>query len=245
MQKFHLFLIVAVFSCDIDEAAKAFKSKQIRDPIFPYTKNPYEIVDPNYLQKVSDNLKDTTSVCAIKYDDYEKQMQSDLNFRYHLKQFNSKEEAEENQFIVTHQGKCGACSTLQDLAVYLTTDLTRPVRKCGLMYGLSQHYLLKCIKGLGFTDTCAQVWLYNTLNTKKSCFWPCMQQIHPNSKSTSFLTNEDFVKNGKLNKCLQCDEDISGPIFKYESGRTRRNSGIKSEIDRPDDQIYDITHCYY
>ncbi|CAD8164192.1 unnamed protein product [Paramecium pentaurelia] len=229
MQKLHFLLIVTVLSCDIDQAIKEFKSKQIRDPIFPYTKNPYEIVDPNYLLKVSDNLKDTTSVCAIKYDDYEKQI-------YHLNHFNSKEEAEQNQFIVTHQGKCGACSTLQDLAVYLKTDLTRPVRKCGLMYGLSQYHLLKCIKGLGFTDTCAQVWLYNTLNTKKSCFWPCI---------VSFITNEDFVKNGKLNKCLQCDEDISGPIFKYESGRTRRNSGIKSEIDRPDDQIYNITHCYY
>ncbi|CAK73651.1 unnamed protein product (macronuclear) [Paramecium tetraurelia] len=229
MQKLHLFLIVTVLSCDVDEAVNAFKSKQIRDPILSYAKNPYEIVDLAYQQKVQDNLKDSKSVCAIKYDDDEKQI-------YQLKQFNSKEEAEENQFIVTHQGKCGACSTLQDLVVYLKTDLTRLVRQCGLMYGLSEYYLLQCIKDLGFSDTCAQVWLYNTLNTKKSCFWVCIG---------SFFTIEDFVKNGQLNQCLQCDEDISGPIFKYESGRTRRNSGIKSEIDRPSDQIYDITHCYY
>ena len=44
----------------------------------------------------------------------------------------------------------------------------------------------------------------------------------------SLLINQPFVINGHLNKCLQCDEDISGPIFKYESGRTRRNSGIIS-----------------
>ncbi len=54
-------------------------------------------------------------------------------------------------------------------------------------------------------------------------------------------TNSD----GTLNSCLQCDEDKSGPVFKFFSGRSRRNSGIKSEIDRPNDQIYNMTHCYY
>lgn len=48
-----------------------------------------------------------------------------------------------------------------------------------------------------------------------------------------------FVKpDGSLNSCLQCDEDESGPVFKYYSGRTRRNSGIESEIPRPSDSIY-------
>ena len=62
----------------------------------------------------------------------------------------------------------------------------------------------------------------------------------------SWIMNEPNVdKDGNLNKCLNCDEVISGPVFKYYSGRTRRNSGIKSEIDRPSDQIYNITHCYY
>ena len=50
---------------------------------------------------------------------------------------------------------------------------------------------------------------------------------------------------GKLNACLQCDEDKSGPVFKFFAGRTRRNSGIKSEIDRPEDQVYNMTQCYY
>jgi hypothetical protein len=61
----------------------------------------------------------------------------------------------------------------------------------------------------------------------------------------SLLLRRPYIINDHLNKCLECDEDISGPIFKYESGRTRRNSGIKSEIDRPIDQIYNLTHCYY
>jgi len=61
----------------------------------------------------------------------------------------------------------------------------------------------------------------------------------------SLILRRPYVIDGELNKCLQCDEDKSGPIFKYESGRTRRNSGIKSEIDRPVDQIYNVSHCYY
>ena len=89
---------------------------------------------------------------------------------------------------------------------------------------------------MGFTDPCAEVWLWNTLNTKKHCGLICF---------ISMITRQPFIIDGKLNKCLECDEDISGPIFKYESGRTRRNSGIKSEIDRPSDQIYNLSHCYY
>lgn len=62
----------------------------------------------------------------------------------------------------------------------------------------------------------------------------------------SWIMNEPNVdEEGNLNKCLNCDEVISGPVFKYYSGRTRRNSGIKSEIDRPSDQIYNMTQCYY
>jgi hypothetical protein len=38
----------------------------------------------------------------------------------------------------------------------------------------------------------------------------------------------------RLNPCLQCDECRSGPIFQKISGRTRRNSGIETDIKRPD-----------
>lgn len=62
----------------------------------------------------------------------------------------------------------------------------------------------------------------------------------------SWATGEPNVdEDGNLNECLQCDEDKSGPVFKYYSGRTRRNSGIRSEIDRPSDSIYNMTQCYY
>ena len=50
----------------------------------------------------------------------------------------------------------------------------------------------------------------------------------------SWISGEANNKpDGSLNDCLQCDEDVSGPNFKFFSGRTRRNSGIPSAIMRP------------
>eukprot|EP00924_Labyrinthula_sp_SR-Ha-C_P000801 augustus_masked-scaffold_7-processed-gene-4.65-mRNA-1 protein AED:0.17 eAED:0.17 QI:0/-1/0/1/-1/1/1/0/341 len=56
--------------------------------------------------------------------------------------------------------------------------------------------------------------------------------------------HETQWKNGpyRLNPCLQCDECRSGPIFQRVSGRTRRNSGIQSAIDRPG--VIPIDHNY-
>ncbi len=51
-------------------------------------------------------------------------------------------------------------------------------------------------------------------------------------------------QDGALNDCLQCDEDHSGPVFKATAGRTRRNSGIRSSIPRPDDEIAPVVHDY-
>ncbi len=110
------------------------------------------------------------------------------------------------------------------------------MRSCGLKYFYSIPKLRNCILKLGFTKPCAEVWVWNTINTRQQCGAVCFW---------SYIRGRPYIINGELNKCLQCDEDISGPIFKYESGRTRRNSGIKSEIDRPSDQIYNLTHCYY
>ena len=47
----------------------------------------------------------------------------------------------------------------------------------------------------------------------------------------------------RLNACLQCDECKSGPKFKKIAGRTRRNSGIRSAIERPG--FKPLQHNYY
>jgi len=59
-------------------------------------------------------------------------------------------------------------------------------------------------------------------------------------RAPRLLVNTD----GKLNECLQCDEDRSGPVFKAVAGRTRRNSGIQSSIRRPADEVSPVAHDY-
>lgn len=218
------------YPCDKNEAIKSFKHKTIETEIPHYPKNPYDNKSKAYLEKVKAALSDNTTVCALKYTDDTKQ-------NYQIEHFPSREEAETQGYTVTHQGKCGACSNLQDLAIYLERDLTQPVRKCGMWNVITHSKVKKCLLKIGFSEQCAEVWTWNTLNTYHECFWTCIY---------SWIKNEPLNKpDGSLNDCIQCDEDISGPIFKYESGRTRRNSGIRSEIDRPGDQVYNITHCYY
>jgi hypothetical protein len=218
--------------CDLNKSLviSEFKSKILINPTPKFNSNPYLNQNEELKEKINKTLLNKEIVCAIKY--------LDLNRKeYEIKNFESKNLAEENGFTVTHQGKCGACSNLNDLAVYLSGDLTSPVRKCGILSLLSNNLSLKCLLQLGFTETCSQIWLYNAINTRQNCFWICIY---------SWIKKEPFADiDGRLNRCISCDEDISGPIFKYFSGRSRRNSGIESEIRRPGEQIYNLTHCYY
>jgi hypothetical protein len=217
-------------TCNTNIAILEFSKKQEINPYPNFNINPYEIQDEITLNFIKKILNEINLVCAIKYEDNEKQ-------KYLIKNFSSKEEAEKNNFIVTHLGPCGACSTLKDLSIYLKEGLTSPVRRCGILGIISKKLVIKCLRKIGFTDACSQIWLYNTINTRKNCFWICIY---------SWLKREPNTKpDGSLNECLKCDEDKSGLIFKYFSGRTRRNSGIHSEIHRPDEQIYNITHCYF
>jgi len=164
------------------------------------------------------------TVCGVRFE-------AD-RIHYRLETFGSSAEADRAGFRVTHTGGCGTCSTLQDLAVYLErTDLTAPVRRCGMQPGT-----LGCIEALGFSHACARVWDFNVQNTKRECFGVCMR---------SWVSGEPSTKSdGSLNDCLQCDEDRSGPVFKVVAGRTRRNSGIRSSIPRPDEQVAHVVHDY-
>merc|ERR1719242_528438 len=128
-------------------------------------------------------------------------------------------------FIATRPGSLhwtephNACETLW----YRGTDFRRLMEKC--------------LQNLGFSQNCIPIWMDNTKNTSKECRLVCL---------LSWITNEPFNKpDGSLNDCLQCDEDKSGPNFQYYSGRTRRNSGIPSAIHLPDEQKYQMEHCYW
>lgn len=104
-------------------------------------------------------------------------------------------------------------------------------------YLLGQQHVFNCLKNIGFSDECSKIWQYNIKNTRSKCFQPCIIAWITDAP----LNNPD----GSLNDCIQCDEDISGPNFKYFSGRTRRNSGIPSAIHRPPESVYNMTHCYW
>ena len=213
------------------EAVDLFKKKILLNPYPAFENDPYlNQTNASYIQ-INQTLSDKNLVCAIKYQDD----QNRLN--YTIKNFNDSNTAIQNGYIVTHQGRCGACSNLNDLAIYLSVNLTKPTRKCGMLGSVSEKLAFDCLLEIGFTSQCAQIWLFNTINTRKNCFGVCI---------IAWILNEPFTNpDGSLNNCLQCDEDKSGPVFKYFSGRTRRNSGIRSEIDRPTDEVYNITHCYY
>lgn len=138
--------------------------------------------------------------------------------------------------VVTHRGACGLCSTLQDLEAYVRNpDLTEPVRQCGLE-GIrdGQEANIACLEALGFTRPCAQIWYYNTQNTRTACLEPCF----------AALRDPYHLPDGSLNECLSCDEQESGPTFKAVAGRTRRNSGLASAICRPCDTVASISHGY-
>jgi hypothetical protein len=154
---------------------------------------------------------------------------------YRIATFANKVAAGTAGYAVTHYGACGTCSTLQDLAVYLEKpDLTAPVRSCGMIR--EESAMLACLEQLGFSTPCAQTWLYNVQNTRRHCFRVCMW---------SWVENEAPTRaDGRLNDCLQCDEDRSGPLFKATAGRTRRNSGIRSSIPRFKDEVVPVVHDY-
>jgi hypothetical protein len=163
------------------------------------------------------------AVCGVRFE-------ADA-VHYRLTTFPDAAAARAEGFATTHVGTCGTCSTMQDLAVYLARpDLTAPVRRCGIK--LSGERNLSCLEALGFSPACARTWYFNAMNTRRECFTTCAWAWARGTPSAE--------PDGRLNACLQCDEERSGPVFKATAGRTRRNSGIRSSIPRPDEQIADV-----
>jgi len=134
----------------------------------------------------------------------------------------------------THFGHCGVCSSLSNLAVYVReNDLTAPVRTCGIQ-NANLDANVACLQALGFDLPCAQVWAYNTANTRTKCLSTC----------TSLLRAPYHLPDGRLNDCLLCDEAQSGAVFKAVAGRTRRNSGLPNALCRPCSEVRPLVHAY-
>lgn len=181
------------------------------------------------------NATNTTwpdTVCAVSYPDPKNRS------HYYLRNFESRAAAEAAGAFVTHQHPCSYCSTTQDLAVYMKfQDLTLRGKFCGFVGFLSQEDGIKCFRNFGFTEPCAWIWYWDTWMSRTHCFAICMKYL--------FAPNNLPPNSTTMNPCIACDEYTSGPVFKVVAGRTRRDSGLKSSINRPADQVYHVTHYYY
>ena len=208
-----------LFGYDRQEAIQSFKASVPMNAV---------VIDADPYRADLDPVDGKKSVCGVKFVDGTND--------YYLETFPTVVDLEERGFVVTHFGRCGTCSTLQDLATYLTYfDMTSPVRKCGMKWG--RKVQLKCLESMGLTRHCAKSWFYNIRNTRKHCLTLCL---------ASYLKKDPYnFPDGRLNPCLQCDEDFSGQVFQASAGRTRRNSGIVSAIYRPVKEIKSIQHDYY
>ena len=206
--------------------------------------NGFRVTDPygpgasDAVQAWFDGAGKAMEVCAMRFVDEQRQ-------RYELRKFDSAEAAAKAGFTVTHQGRCGSCSTLRDLSVYLATpDLTTPARRCARRRGLEGKF--QCYsEEIGFTPYCAESWAYNARHTRQECLGACIADYGLLNLLLHRYPGPNVDETGRLRPCLQCDEDRSGPGFKYSAGRTRRNSGIVSAISRPETEIYRVDHSIY
>lgn len=146
----------------------------------------------------------------------------------------SNQEALENGWMVTHSGACGTCSNAQDLTVYMENlDLTAEGKRCAAIGIANENLGLRCYQNLGMTEACAAIWLYNSLYTGDVCRAICVGFTAAGNE------NNGDPPECKLARCLQCDEDEAGPLFKKFAGRTRRGSGMLSAIVRRCDELND------
>lgn len=205
-----------------EQEIEALRSRILVDPPALLPASPYE--NPALVPA------DTGGVCAVLPE-------AGVPGGYRLATFPDRALAESSGGVVTHAGACGACSSLQDLAVYLAgPNLGGPVRECALL-GLTQgdRVVQDCIAGLGFSEPCAQIWAYNSAHTRAACREVCL----------AALDDPNHLPDGSLNPCLACDEEQSGPVFKAVAGRTRRNSGVPSAICREPEEVEPLLHNAY
>jgi hypothetical protein len=204
----------------------------------------FKVVDP-YDSLSSETVRSWQSadgrgsgVCALRFSGTDEE-------GYELRYFDSPATAATAGYKITHQGRCGSCSTLQDLAVYLDIpDLTKPARQCARRFGFARKK--RCFEEkIGFTSYCAESWAYNARHTQKACRGTCIADYGLLNLLFHRYPGENVNEAGQLRPCLQCDEEQSGPGFKYSAGRTRRNSGIESAIPRPESEIYPVDHTAY
>lgn len=196
---------------------------------FELTNSPSLTCDPYTDESCAPPSREEDGVCVVEITPPSSPSNTCPDgYTYTLKTYEETvEEAQNAGRYVTHSNPCGVCSTLQDLAAYVEqgAQLRSSAQRCGMEGFLGKHTGTKCFMELGFTEACASMWYYNTLNTRRKCRWKCW---------AFYLFNKDpnTGPQCELASCLECDETESGPLFDIFAGRTRRNSGLLSNIVR-------------
>lgn len=190
--------------------------------------NPITLEKDPYKKNFTLAEKKTNQVCAIKF--------SENKLSYETVTLNKDDLAKNLDAQITHYGSCGTCSSVKDLNVYIThPNLTQDAKRCAL-FSWIKPFSISCFESLGFSHECAKIWYYNAKNTRKHCFGICIR---------SMISKEPInLSDGSPNSCIRCDEIKSGPTFKRIAGRTRRNSGLISEINRSTSEISHVDHNY-
>lgn len=200
--------------------------------------NPYE--DPSCATTPPQEYADLgdAAVCALVYDAPNATAIATTNTTattgdacssYTLQSFPSRaafeaDPAASARGVVTHVGACGLCSTAQDLSVYLAQDFTTAGKACATKGLANATNGQACYESLGLTPECAKIWNYDGIFDGSACLKPCTANL--------FAPNNGPPPACALSPCLECDEVEAGPLFSSFGGRTRRRSGLLSEIVR-------------
>ena len=156
-------------------------------------------------------------VCAL---DYQQQANGNFSRNYRMKSL-LLADAQDSGLVITHGETCGVCSTTQDLAVYLTDDLTAVGTQCFGEYLKAyrcdnqnmeekERFMLDCWTRL--TPDCLKIWAFDTI---AAGYWPY-----------------------NLHDCLECDHQHFDSVFTRFTGRTRRRSGLLCEVIRKCDDTF-------
>ena len=225
--------------CPLWEPASNFSDEvvavyQQMIPSFSYTLdcNPY---DDDECQTVpQQTMVDIDSaVCAFKFADDDNTNGTACG-EYTMVTYASRKEADIHGATVTHEGSCGLCSTAQDLSVYLVEDFTQAGKICATKGIFNEEKGLQCYMDIGLTKECAKIWNYDGIYDGGVCGATCMGDITSDNNGPPPMC--------ELSKCLQCDEEKAGPLFSQFAARTRRRSGLRSEIVRNCSSIARIQH---
>ncbi|KAL3907948.1 MAG: hypothetical protein SGILL_008667, partial [Bacillariaceae sp.] len=160
---------------------------------------------------------------------------------YTLKTLSASEAARApDNYVITHEGACGVCSSAQDLAANLNPGLNVVSFLCSLIIpngidmGASTPEAFQ-----GLITATQQCFMDNVGFSSDSCAVPPLDQ-QPTQACLGAAVGGIFTpplpgdqSSCELNDCLTCDENISGEVFAKFAGRTRRNSGVLTVAESP------------